>query len=175
LFAALGLAFTLPACAQPAPVVQQDADPALWVVRDKDTTIYLFGTIHVLKPGLSWFDEAVKKAFDRSGTLVLEMVEPDKETQERVVVSKAFDPSGQSLSEKLPEDKRQPFIKALEDNKLPRATFERMQPWFAAISLSALPVQKLGYDASNGPEGVLTKAAKAQKKQVIGLEAVLGW
>ena len=174
LFAALGLAFTLPACAQPAPVVQQDADPALWVVRDKDTTIYLFGTIHVLKPGLSWFDEAVKKAFDRSGTLVLEMVEPDKETQERVVVSKAFDPSGQSLIEKLPEDKRQPFLKALDDNKLPRATFDRMQPWFAAISLSALPVQKLGYDASNGPEGVLTKAAKAQKKQVIGLETFEG-
>ena len=56
----------------------------------------------------------------------------------------------------------------------PRATFDRMQPWFAAISLSALPVQKLGYDASNGPEGVLTKAAKAQKKQVIGLETFEG-
>ncbi|MBS0284457.1 MAG: TraB/GumN family protein, partial [Proteobacteria bacterium] len=75
-FAALGLAFALPACAQPAAT--KDADPALWVVKDKDTTIYLFGTIHVLKPGLSWFDEAVKKAFDRSGTLVLEMVEPDQ-------------------------------------------------------------------------------------------------
>ncbi len=32
-----------------APV--EDADPALWVVRDEDTTIYLFGTVHVLKPG----------------------------------------------------------------------------------------------------------------------------
>lgn len=176
LFAALGLAFTLPACAQPAPAVQaqQDADPALWVVRDKDTTIYLFGTIHVLKPGLSWFDEAVKKAFDRSGTLVLEMVEPDQETQQKIVISKAFAKGGPPLTEKLPEDKRAAFVKALEDNKLPRAQFERMQPWFAAISLSVLPVQKLGYDAGNGPEGVLTTAAKAQKKQVMGLETFEG-
>lgn len=175
LFASAGLAFTLPACAQPAPAVQQqDADPALWVVRDKDTTIYLFGTIHVLKPGLSWFDEAVKKAFDRSGTLVLEMVEPDVETQQKVVVSKAFDPVGPTLVEKLPADKRAAFEKALEDNKLPRASFERMQPWFAAISLSVLPVQKLGYDAGNGPESVLTQAAKAQKKQVMGLETFEG-
>ncbi|MCC2979136.1 MULTISPECIES: TraB/GumN family protein [unclassified Sphingomonas] len=174
LFASVGLAFTLPACAQPAPAPQKDADPALWVVRDKDTTIYLFGTIHVLKPGLTWFDEAVKKAFDRSGTLVLEMVEPDQETQQKVVVSKAFDPVGPTLVEKLPAEKRAAFVKALEDNKLPRASFERMQPWFAAISLSVLPVQKLGYDAGNGPEGVLTRAAKAQKKQVMGLETFEG-
>jgi uncharacterized protein YbaP (TraB family) len=36
------------------------------VVKDADTTIYLFGTVHVLKPGLSWFDDAVKAAFDKS-------------------------------------------------------------------------------------------------------------
>jgi uncharacterized protein YbaP (TraB family) len=175
LFASLGLAFALPACAQPAPAVQpQDADPALWVVRDKDTTIYLFGTIHVLKPGLTWFDEAVKKAFDRSGTLVLEMVEPDQETQQKVVMSKAFDAVGPTLAEKLPADKRAAFEKALDDNKLPRGSFERMQPWFAAISLSVLPVQKLGYDAGNGPEGVLTRAAKTQKKQLMGLETFEG-
>src|SRR5690606_36748704 len=120
LFAICGLAFTLPACAQPAPapVVAQDADPALWVVKDHDTTIYLFGTIHVLKPGLSWFDEAVKKAFDQSGTLVLEMVEPDQETQQSVVMSKAFDTAGPTLLEKLPAEQRAEFTSALEQNKL---------------------------------------------------------
>src|SRR5687768_7645184 len=60
---AIAMAFALPACAQVAQTPAQaanDADPALWVVKDKDTTIYLFGTIHVLKPGMTWFDEAVK-------------------------------------------------------------------------------------------------------------------
>ena len=56
----LALALAVPACAQtpaaPPPAAPGDADPALWVVRDADTTVYLFGTIHVLKPGLSWFD-----------------------------------------------------------------------------------------------------------------------
>jgi len=64
--------------ATPAAVVTKDADPALWVVKDEDTTIYLFGTIHILRPGLSWFDEGVKKAFDESGELVTEIgVMPD--------------------------------------------------------------------------------------------------
>ena len=77
---AIAMAFALPACAQvtPKPVqAANDADPALWVVKDKDTTIYLFGTIHVLKPGMTWFDEAVKTAFDRSNQVVLELVMPD--------------------------------------------------------------------------------------------------
>ena len=174
LAAGLGLAFALPACAQPAPVTPQDADPALWVVKDRDTTIYLFGTIHVLKPGLTWFDEAVKKAFDESGTLVLEMIEPDAATQQRVVTAKAFDPASAPLSERLPEPKRAEFVKALTDNSLPQATFDRMRPWFAAISLSVIPVQKLGYDPVNGPEKVLTEAANAQKKQVMGLETFEG-
>lgn len=171
-FAALGLAFALPACAQPAAT--KDADPALWVVKDKDTTIYLFGTIHVLKPGLSWFDEAVKKAFDRSGTLVLEMVEPDQATQQKVVLSKAFAPDGPTLSEQLPAEKRAVMAKALTDNGLSLSQYDRMRPWFAAITLSILPLEKIGYDPANGPEGILTRAAQAQKKQVIGLETFEG-
>lgn len=171
-FAALGLAFALPACAQPAAT--KDADPALWVVKDKDTTIYLFGTIHVLKPGLSWFDEAVKKAFDRSGTLVLEMVEPDQATQQKVVLSKAFAPDGPTLSEQLPAEKRAAMAKALTDNGLSLSQYDRMRPWFAAITLSILPLEKIGYDPANGPEGILTRAAQAQKKQVIGLETFEG-
>lgn len=46
--------------------IPDDPDPALWVVRDEDTTVYLFGTIHFLPKGLSWFDEAVKDSFDQS-------------------------------------------------------------------------------------------------------------
>ena len=80
---------TLPA-PQPSPTAAAavDADPALWVVRDKDTTIYLFGTVHLLKPGLSWFDEGVKKAFDSSDELVLEMVQPDTPTMQSLVEKK---------------------------------------------------------------------------------------
>jgi len=46
------------------PGADRDADPALWVVRDRDTTIYLFGTIHLLD-GRTWFNDEVNIAFDR--------------------------------------------------------------------------------------------------------------
>lgn len=174
---ALALLLALPACAQQAPApaaAEQDADPALWVVKDKDTTVYLFGTIHVLKPGLSWFDEAVKSAFDRSQTLVLEMVEPDAATQQKVVTATAFAPGGTPLTEQLPPNYRPAFTKAMSEGKVPAALYDRMRPWFAAVTLSLLPVQKLGYDPANGPEKVLTAAAQAAGKPIQGLETFEG-
>ncbi|MGK6323233.1 TraB/GumN family protein [Sphingomonas sp. DT-51] len=173
---AVALFLALPACAQrvPAPAAAGEADPALWVVKDKDTTIYLFGTIHVLKPGLSWFDEGVKKAFDQSQTLVLEMVEPDAATSQRIVAAKAFAPAGSVLTTQLPPNYRPAFAKAMSEGGITAAAYDRMRPWFAAVTLSLLPMQKLGYQAANGPETVLTQAARAAGKQVVGLETFEG-
>ncbi|URW75974.1 TraB/GumN family protein [Sphingomonas donggukensis] len=167
----------LPACAQPAPAPKatptaaNDADPALWVVKDKDTTIYLFGTVHVLKPGLTWFDEAVKSAFDKSDTLVLEMVEPDAATMQGIVMAKAIAPTGApTLTQRLPADKRAAFTTAIAEAGIPGAAAERLKPWFASIAISMVPIRKAGYDGDQGPEKILTAAAKAAGKTVTGLE-----
>ena len=60
-----------------APAKLPDADPAMWVVKDADTTIYLFGTFHALDGKSDWFNDAVKRAFDGSNELVLETITPD--------------------------------------------------------------------------------------------------
>lgn len=162
---------TAPPAAPAKPqVAMVDADPALWVVKDKDTTIYLFGTVHVLKPGLSWFDEAVKTAFDKSDTLVLELVQPDPATMQGIVMGKAFDMQGPALSTRLPAEVKPIYAKALADYGLPAPLFDHARPWFAATTLSILPLMKLGYDPAQGPESVLTAAAGTEHKPVEGLE-----
>lgn len=180
LIAPLILLLAAPACAQPAPTATptaaagkaavRDADPALWVVKDKDTTIYLFGTIHVLKPGLSWFDDGVKKAFDSSGQVVLELVMPDTAAMQALVTSKGMAHDGIALTQRLPEAKRPALGKALTDLGLPATAFDAMEPWYAATNLSLLPLMRKGYDVTNGPEQSISKAAAAQGKPVIGLE-----
>ena len=168
---AAALFLALPACAQaPAPKAASDADPALWVVRDADTTVYLFGTVHVLKPGLTWFDEAVKAAFDRSDTLVLEMVEPDPAVLRKIVMDKGMTSGKPTLTEQLPADKRAGVTAALTAAGLPPAAYERMKPWLAAVTATVGPLGKLGYDAASGPEKVLAAAAGAAGKPVVGLE-----
>jgi hypothetical protein len=50
----------------------------MFVVRDADTTIYIFGTFHALDGQGQWFSEPVKNAFEQSGELVLETLVPER-------------------------------------------------------------------------------------------------
>ncbi|MCD2324798.1 TraB/GumN family protein [Sphingomonas sp. IC-56] len=166
--AALALTLAPAAYAQ----TSTDSDPALWVVKDADTTVYLFGTVHVLKPGLSWFDEAVKTAFDKSDQLVIEMVEPDQAAIQQLVMKMAVNPTGPTLTEKLPADKREAYAKAMADVGIPAAAFDRLDPWVAAITLGSAGLPKLGYDPNSGADKVLANAAKSVNKPVQGLETL---
>ncbi len=150
----------------------RDADPALWVVKDRDTTIYLFGTVHVLKPGLSWFDEAVKAAFDKSNEVVLEIPLPTPEQAQAAVMKSAVNMTGPKLSEKLPEASRAAYTAAVADAGLPAGALEPLDPWFAASMLTIVKLQKSGYDPESGAERVIADAAKAAGKPLTGLETL---
>lgn len=155
-------------CAGQPPA--NDADPALWVVRDADTTIYLFGTVHMLKPGLSWFDEGVKQAFDASDALVLELVMPPAAEMQALVRELGMTQAGPALPDQLPPAQAAKFRAALPEMGLAPEALDRAEPWLAATMLSAAPLRRLGYDEKDGAEAVLTSAASAAGKQVTGLE-----
>ncbi|MDF7777004.1 TraB/GumN family protein [Sphingomonas sp. AOB5] len=163
------LAQSAPAQAAPAAATTP-ADPALWVLKDEDTTIYLFGTVHALKPGLSWFDGAVRDAFDKSDQVMLEMVEPEPAALQAIVMPMALNATGPTITEQLPADKRAAYSAAMDSVGAPAAMFDRFDPWFASIVLTAGSLPKLGYDPNQGVEKVLTAAAKEAGKPVGGLE-----
>ena len=77
--AALAIA-ALSASASPAttPAPLPDADPAIWVINDHDTIIYLFGTFHALDGKSAWFNDEVRTAFAASDELVLETIIPER-------------------------------------------------------------------------------------------------
>jgi uncharacterized protein YbaP (TraB family) len=86
----------LQAASIPAGIPAQSvvrATPALWEIRDADTTIYLFGTFHTLDSRTVWFDDKVRQAFDNSGELVLETLVPQDVSSFRATVT-ATDGSG---------------------------------------------------------------------------------
>ena len=172
---AFGAPMATPALAQqtPAPAVETvDVDPALWMVKDADTTVYLFGTVHILKPGMGWFDEAVKQAFDRSDRLVLEMVQPDAATSQQLFAKYGLDTSGKPLTSKMTEDEKAIYAKAMEKVGLPVAAFEPLDPWAAAVTMQVVGLQKGGYDVNSGVETQLTAAANATKKPISGVETM---
>jgi uncharacterized protein len=153
----------------PAPIM---ADPALWVVKDKDTTIYLFGTIHVLKPNIQWFDGGVKKAYDASSEIFLEVIEPDSATAQQMVMSRAIDPDGPALTKKLSPEAATAYAGALKSLGIPEQAFDPLEPWFATIAISMTSLQKTGYSPESGVEKQLTAAVKRDGKKLSELESI---
>ena len=165
------LLLVAPACVgakEPVAPVAVNAKPALWKVSDKDTTIWLFGTIHILPAGITWYFGPIAKALEGSDTLVTEIVDPtDPAVQAKIGRIALSDPPA-NLREKLPAKERAQYEAALAALNLPVSTFDANDPWYAAVALSTLPLMKDGFGTMNGAEALLI--AKAQGKTHIGLE-----
>jgi uncharacterized protein YbaP (TraB family) len=156
----------------PLPGADRDADPALWVVRDADTTIYLFGTIHLLD-GRTWFNDEVRTAFDSAGELVLEAQLPENPAElQGMIIRYALNQQGPTLSSRLTPAQNAALDGALGSLGVPARAFDHMKPWFVSLTLSAALVQQLGTSAENGPETVLTRAAQARHIPIGELEGM---
>ena len=170
---AAALTAAAPPAVSQAPAPLPDADPAIWVIKDPDTTVYLFGTFHALDGKSDWFNDEVKTAFDAAGEVVLELPPmDDKSALQPIVLKYALDPAGKPLSERLSPASRAKYVKALGELGAPPTAFDKFKPFFAAITLVAAGAQKMGLTAENGAEAVITKAAKSGNKPLSGLETV---
>jgi uncharacterized protein YbaP (TraB family) len=158
-----------PAAAVPAAPV----GPALWKVADADTTIYLFGTIHALPPETQWMRPSIADALAKSDTLVTE-VELNADTiksMQQEVMAKGMLPVGENLRDMLTAEQRAKYEAAVTRLGLKPETFDRFEPWYAAMMMTMLPLIKQGYATSAGVEKVLGGQAGAEKARA-SLETV---
>lgn len=155
----------------PAPATAA-ARPALWKVADADTTIYLFGTIHLLPKGIEWYSGPLAQAFDSSKELVTEIPEYGDTDTAAAVMKYAMLPPTQSLRLMMSKKEKVRFEGALRQLGLPPAAFDRFRPWYAAVLMATLPLQKQGYDMQNGVEAQLSDLAKKAGRPRTGLETL---
>lgn len=156
-----------PVKAVPMP---ERAYPALWKVADKDTTIWLFGTIHALPPGIAWFDGKVATAFNGSQVLVTEIVQADPATMRAELMKRAVLPAGQTLRGLLSPEEKTDYEAALARLGLPAGAFDSFEPWYAAVTLSLLPLMQDGFDTAHGVETTLDNRAGQLNLPHQGLE-----
>ena len=129
---------------------QSPAQPALWVLSDSDTTIYLFGTFHALDERTDWFGREVRAAFDSSDQLILETLVPT----DPIELTNAL--SRHSLVAPL----------------VPGAPVVSASPTFAASARQAMSAgRSAGMTVDRGADAVLRRIADAQGKPVGGLES----
>jgi uncharacterized protein len=153
-----------------ALTVSAKAEPAMWVIRDKDSTIYLIGTLHLLRHETEWNMTKVTKTMAESSELWLEVANIDDQAGIACLVLKyGMDPA-KMLSDKLNATQNEKLAKIAATYSVPLVSLEPMKPWMAAMMFAVLPLQKAGYDPNAGIDRLLKAQAEREGDKVYGFE-----
>lgn len=166
-FAALGMAFTSLA---PVEARAEAPTPLMWVVRDADSTVYLFGSIHLMKPGTEWQTSKVKDAFAKSETLWLELTDMDDQAKMMGLVRQyGFDPSRKVTDGLTPEEVAK-LESVLASKGMTLQQLMPMRKWMLSLVLLQLESARLGYDPVTGVDLTLLKLARERQMPISGFE-----
>jgi len=152
----------------PAAVI---AHPALWVVKDADTTIYLFGTVHLMPSDASWHSPELDRALADSRTLYIELTDDDPANMTALVLRYGMDAT-HPLSSQLSQSEAHRLDLLANKLGVPGGmqTLNVMRPWLAALTLAVTPLLKAGLDPKHGVDKQLKAQMSAAGKPVLGLE-----
>ncbi|QJU59519.1 TraB/GumN family protein [Sphingomonas sp. AP4-R1] len=148
------------------------ARPALWKLADADTTIYLFGTIHVLPSGLKWRDKTIDAAMGKAQSLTLEAVLDQDPAAVATVLSTLGKGQGlPPLVERVPPEKRAMLKALMAKTNLPAPFLDGLKSWAAGVVLTSVALGDIGLKpGADGVEPQVTKLFRAANKPVEGLE-----
>ncbi len=162
------------ACLASTPLAAKDAaaKPALWKLADKDTTIYLFGTIHLLPPKTLWRSPAFDQAASSADSLVVETMIDDKNPEATLgeLFKLAVSPGLPPIAERVKPERRAALQKAIAESGIPATAFDKLETWAAAFLLLGGQFKALGLDAGSGVENALKTQFTAGGKPIGQLE-----
>lgn len=127
------------------------AEPMLWKIEDGDSILYLFGTIHILDPQISWRDARLMQAFAGAQEIWFE-IDPVKSVDAAAIApyrGLMFDPT-RPLSKRLSPEEFARFTKAANALGLPAAQLDSLRPWMAALQLTRAALVRAGADPDAG-------------------------
>jgi len=148
--------------------------PAMWVATDFDSTVYLFGTVHLLPDDLVWQREDMRQAFAESGTIFFEVdTGPESQVEATVLTtSLGLRSDGLRLSERLDNYQLNLMEAAANNGNLTIAALDGMQPWLASEYLTFAAAQNAGLSAALSADEALKSRAAREGKNVLYLESL---
>jgi len=129
------------------------AQPAMWAVRDADSTLYMLGTVHLLRPETQWRTATLEKAIAEAEELWLELPTTDAAAmavEMMPLVARYGLSPGKRLSDVLTREEMKTLDEAAKLAGLSASQINMFRPWFAALTISNAAVMRAGYDPLSG-------------------------
>lgn len=137
------------------------ARPAMWIVRDADSTILMFGSVHALPPGLDWQPPELAQALAKADDLWFEVAndEAGALASAQAATARGLLPRAQSLSALLDRPTRERLTRAAAQLGVPMNVLDRYRPWMAEVILALAYAAKSGAAANEGVEARIARTA----------------
>jgi uncharacterized protein YbaP (TraB family) len=154
---------------------QARGESSVWSMKGARNTVYLAGSVHALPKEHAEFPEQLERAYRAAKIVVMEVDLDDMDPLEAVqfVTSRGTLPEGQSLAGLIGADKYAAVAKLAVSLDVPEIVIAKLEPWAAAIVLMQFGLTKSGFDPMLGIDMQLMERARADGKQVDGLETVI--
>ena len=160
------------------PVQDYDPAPALWKISDEDTTIYLFGTYHVLPEGFRWRTPLLDRIIKETDEVVFESRDdqepgassPVGDEQFRFLSLMAEYEPEVPLSQRISERNRPKLVKLLNDAQIPLMRADYMPPMMTMFGIAVAMYDAAGSQAELGVETVIEKEYRANNRPISAIE-----
>jgi len=153
--------------------VPAQAKNTLWQVRAGENTLYLLGSLHVLKKDSYPLPPLMEEIYIASDAVVFEtdMDEMDTPAMQKKIVNYGRLPAGQTLQQQLSPPTWQLLQQKMAQLKIPEEKVRQMKPWLCALTLTVTDLERLGFLAQYGLDEHFYARAKQDKKKIIPLES----
>jgi uncharacterized protein YbaP (TraB family) len=156
----------------PALLLPAVAKQPLWKIEGKQATVYLLGSVHLLKKENYPLAAPIEAAFDKSKVVVFEtdMEALEKPELQMRLVSKSTLPEGQTLRDQLSPKLYEQVAAQLKETGLPVEAVEKFKPGMVALTIAMVEMQKLGLEDKLGVDRQFHERARKAGKEIVGLE-----
>ena len=146
----------------------------LWELHGKHNTVYLLGSIHVLRLGDYPLAPAVLEAYGNAKSIMMEvnLEEISSEQVQAEMLTSAILPDGKTLPGVLGQPRYGRAAALAHEAGVELSLFDQFAPWFAAEAISQLQLAQLGFQPEAGVEMYFMERARSDGKSVAGLETV---
>lgn len=163
------------AAAAPAAAARPAAPRAmLWKMSDKDNTVYLLGSFHLLKPGDYPLPAPIDAALADAERVVFELAPADMRAPDvgaKMMAAGTLAP-GAELKDLLgPKDWARLEVYTAKRGQS-AAAMARFEPWFVSLLIGMTEMRANGFDPQHGVDQYLMKRADEMRKGTGGLESV---
>jgi uncharacterized protein YbaP (TraB family) len=147
---------------------------ALWELHGKHNTVYILGSIHVLRPSDYPLAPALLNAYGNANSILMEvnLAEIDSQRMQTELLASARLPEGKTLPGILGDARYKRAQDLAREVGIDLGIFDAFAPWFAAEAISQLQLQQLGFQPKSGVEMFFLERARTDGKSVAGLETV---